>query len=114
MSEPPKGKSDYLALGDWNAQCWECSGKFKASVMKKHWKGYWVCTRCWEPRQPQDFVKAVPDIQAPPWTQSEPAPDFVPLCTPNGQCAVPGYMTPGCAKPAFISPMNTIPYYQEN
>ena len=76
MGYPVKGQADYLALGDWNATCYECGGKFKASQMRKHWQGYYVCPSCWEPRQPQDFVRGVPDVQAPPWVQPEPADTF--------------------------------------
>ncbi len=71
------GRADFLALGDWNAVCYECGCKRKASTMKRHWKGYRVCPEHWEPRQPQDFVRAIPDVQTPPWTQPPPADVFV-------------------------------------
>lgn len=63
------GRPDYFKMGDWNALCWECGRKRKASSLKKHWQGYYVCPEHWEPRQPQDFVRAVPDIITPPWVQ---------------------------------------------
>jgi len=72
------GQADFLRLGDWNAQCFECGRKFKASEMKRHWKGYYVCTDHWEERQPQDFVRGTSDNQTPAWTQPEPPPIFVP------------------------------------
>lgn len=71
------GRADYLALGDWNAVCYECGRKRKASTLRKHWQGYYVCPEHWEPRQPQDFVRAQADIQTPPWTQPMPANVFV-------------------------------------
>lgn len=61
--------ADRLELGTWNAICWECGRKGKAGGFIKHWKGYYVCPRCWEPRHPQDFVRAIPDIVTPPWIQ---------------------------------------------
>lgn len=70
------GRADYLALGDWNAVCFQCGRKRKASELKKHWQGYYVCPEHWEPRQPQDFVRSVPDVQTPPWTQPMPADTF--------------------------------------
>lgn len=70
------GRADYLELGDWNAVCYECGRKRKASQLKKHWQGYFVCPEHWEPRQPQDFVRSVPDIQTPPWTQPMPTDVF--------------------------------------
>lgn len=36
------------------------------------WDGIMVDERCWEPRQPQDFVRGVADYQAPPFTRPEP------------------------------------------
>lgn len=70
------GRADYLVLGDWNAVCGECGKKFKASMLKHHWQGYYVCPRCWEPRQPQDFVRAMPDLQTVPWAQPVPIDTF--------------------------------------
>lgn len=69
MSYPAKGRADYYAEGDWNAACFQCARKRKASQMVKNWQGYWVCPEHNEPRHPQDFVRAVPDVQAPPWVQ---------------------------------------------
>ena len=67
------GRADYLALGDWNCVCYECGRKRKASQMKKHWQGYWVCPEHWEPRQQQDYARAVGEGSTPPWTQPPPA-----------------------------------------
>lgn len=72
------GRADFLRLGDWNVQCYECGRKQKASTMKRHWQGYWVCPEHWETRQPQDFVRGTADNMTPPWTQPEPAPVFTP------------------------------------
>ncbi len=70
------GRADYYASGDHNAVCYECGRKRKASQLKKHWQGYYVCPEHWEPRQPQDFVRSVPDVQTPPWAQPMPADTF--------------------------------------
>lgn len=51
---------DRFVLGDHNAACFECGRKKKASTLKKHWKGYYVCPDHWESRHPQDFVGNVP------------------------------------------------------
>ena len=92
----PRGRADYLALGDWNARCSICGAKYKASQLKKHWQGLWRCSRCWEPRQAQDFVRAVADTQAPPWVQI-PGDVFVQLCnTKNG---IAGIGIAGCLLP---------------
>jgi len=98
MSIPGKGKADYLELGDHNAVCWQCGRKFKASQMKKHWQGYYVCQQHWEPRHPQDFVRAVADAVPPPWVQPMPADVFISTCSPLAQA---GIAVAGCARAGF-------------
>jgi hypothetical protein len=73
-----KGASDFYASGDWNAVCYECGRKFKASALKRHWQGYYVCKAHWEPRQPQDFVRGVNEVLKSPWSQPLNKPVFVP------------------------------------
>ena len=90
--------ADYFALGDWNAICDRCGRKFKASRLRKDWQGFMVCERDWEPRHPQDFVRAGRPETSPPWTRSQPA---SPHCTLQGRHAIPGMAIPGCAIPNF-------------
>lgn len=68
---------DYYADGDWNAVCYFCGFRFKASELIRHWQGFYVCRRDFEVRQPQDFVRAIPDVQTPPWVQPRPAADWL-------------------------------------
>lgn len=96
----PKGRADYLELGDYNAVCYECGRKRKASMLRRHWQGYYVCPEHWEARHPQDFVRGVQDIQTPPWTQPMPADQFVYTCTLETVSATPGLAGPGCAIPS--------------
>ena len=91
--------TDTYRPGDWNAMCYQCGGKFKASELKRHWQGYYVCPDHWEPRHPQDFVRGVQDIQTPPWVQSVPQQRFVPSCDIGTISAVPGRAGPGCMIP---------------
>jgi len=100
MARAPRGKADYLNLGDWNAVCFECGHKFKASELIKHWQGYYVCRAHFEVRHPQDFVKGVPDNQTAPWVQPEPADTFVYTCSLNTSSSIPGRAGPGCAIPS--------------
>lgn len=72
MATPPKGRADYYAAGDWNAMCFRCGRKRKASTLKKQWQGYYVCPEHWEPRQPQDFVRGISDNPTAPWSQPWP------------------------------------------
>lgn len=76
------GHADHFVLGDYNAACFECGRKFKASGLKKHWKGYYVCPEHWEPRQPQDFIGPVPQTDAPKWAQLQ-GDYFVPSGVPD-------------------------------
>ncbi|MEY2875590.1 MAG: hypothetical protein RLZZ373_2961 [Pseudomonadota bacterium] len=71
-----KGPADHWVHGDWNARCDECYLKQKASQMFLRWDNCRVCFRCIEIRNPQDFVRGVPDNQAPPWTRPTPPPTF--------------------------------------
>ncbi len=103
--------NDYYQDGGYNAQCFECGFKFKANELKKHWQGYYVCVECWEPRQPQDFVRAVQEVITPPWTQPWPAPLFASMCTPQGVSAIPGEAQPGCMTPGYLSPMYIDNYF---
>lgn len=72
------GQADFLKLGDYNAQCFECGMKFKFSKLKRHWKGYYVCPEHWEERQPQDFVRGTTDDQTVPYAQPQPEPIWAP------------------------------------
>lgn len=93
--------------GDWNATCDRCGRKFKASQLSRTWDNLMVCSRDWEPRHPQDFVRGVPDTEAPPWTRPQPATSYVAVCTLQGSSAIPGYATPGCAIPSRPDLTNT-------
>jgi elongation factor P hydroxylase len=104
MTAFSRGRADYFAMGDWNTICYECGRKRKASTMKRHWTGYWVCPEHWEPRQTQDFVRNVVDNQTPPWTQP-PADTFRLYCSPNGMTGISDYAVADCAVTEYISPL---------
>lgn len=59
--------------GVWSAICDVCGFEYKSYQLKKRWDGYMVCSKDWEPRHPQEFVKDKPS-KALPWTRPE-APD---------------------------------------
>lgn len=62
--------ADHLVLGDWNVRCDRCSRKMKGSEAVKNWQGLYTCRRCWEPRQSQDFVRAVSEDPTPPFIRN--------------------------------------------
>lgn len=74
--------------GDWRVQCDRCGFDFKAHQLQEEWTGLMVCSGpgtndCLEPRQPQDFIRGIPDHQTPPWTRPEPTDDFLANYTKN-------------------------------
>jgi hypothetical protein len=98
MSDIQKGRADFLEVGDWNAACSMCGRKRKASQMVQNWQGLYRCPEHNEPRQPQDFVRGVPDIQTPAWIQPERDIDVL-VCSFNGSSGVPGFAQAGCMTP---------------
>jgi hypothetical protein len=71
------GGRDYFKIGDWNAQCAECGAKRKSSELRLTWDGFRTCDTCWQPRQPQDFVRATTTHKGVPWSNDRPPPTFV-------------------------------------
>ena len=69
-------QSNYVR-GSWNCICESCGRLVKAGELRQRWDGFMVDERCWEPRQPQDFVRGVADYQAPPFTRPEQGDVFV-------------------------------------
>lgn len=104
MSDAIRGHADHWIPGDWNAECYVCGRKYKASEMRKHWQGYMVCDKDWEPRQPQDFVRGVPDQQTPPWVQAR-TEQLVFLCAPNGRSGIVDYGVVGCMVVGATNPI---------
>lgn len=56
--------------GDWLYICQRCGRTRYASTIRKEWTGLRVCSTCWEPRHPQDFVRGRKDDIAPPFANS--------------------------------------------
>jgi len=98
------GRADYLKLGDYNAVCSMCGFKRKASEMVKNWQGLYRCPEHNEPRHPQEYVRATPDIQTPPWVQ--PTSDaFIAICGPNDRTAIADFASADCCICEFIDPV---------
>lgn len=105
-----KGRADYFEPGDWNAACSICGRKRKASQMVQNWQGLWRCPEHNEPRQPQDFVRGIADIQTPPWAQRETDIDIT-FCTLNDICSLPGFSIPGCWIPGRTAHLPVESFY---
>lgn len=70
------GRADFLLLGTHNFICDQCGFKYKSKDMRKQWDGLITCPTCWEPRQPQDFVRGVQDNQSVPIARPDSTPTF--------------------------------------
>ena len=68
-----------LVLGDWNAICDTCGFKFKASEMRKDWRGMRVCQDDYEPKHPQLMIRVPRDDPSVPWVRPEGEDQFVPV-----------------------------------
>ncbi len=71
------GKADYFDPGGHNAICDVCGFKFKAKQLRKRWDGVYVCSKDWEIRHPQDFIRGIKDDQHVPWTRPEATNSFL-------------------------------------
>ena len=98
-----KGRADFLQLGDFNAVCYQCGRKRKGSTLLRYWQGYYVCEEHWETRQPQDFVRSVPDVQTPPWQQPLTT-QYGSQCFPNDVTAIADYAVADCVICDYTSP----------
>ena len=47
--------------GGYNVICDECGFKYKNNELVRRYDGFMVCRKCWEPRHPQEFVRARKD-----------------------------------------------------
>jgi len=95
--------------GEWNAVCDVCAQKYKSGDMKKRWDGLMVCPNDWEPRHPQDFLRAVPDRQYVPWSRPETPDTFVFYCTIITSQGVADFGTADCASADTTYPPTPLP-----
>jgi len=56
MSFDPRA---YYKKGSWNVYCQVCAKKQKSDRIRRRWDGLYVCPEDWEPRHPQDFLRAI-------------------------------------------------------
>jgi len=97
-------QSNYVR-GSWNCICESCGRLVKAGELRQRWDGFMVDEQCWEPRQPQDFVRGVADYQAPPFTRPEQSDSFIPVTIiydNNGQPIVPLFYSTATASFSII------------
>ena len=95
MSKPVR--AGYEVGNHW-VTCDRCGVEFRHDQVAKEWNGLVVCLKkCWEPRNTQDFVRAVTDDQnVSGLIRPDPADVFIDTCT-NGPTAIVGMAIVGCA-----------------
>lgn len=71
------GQADFLRVGDYNAICDVCGRKFKFSALRQKWDNTWACSADWEPRQPQDYLRGIPDNMSVPLSRPDPPNLFI-------------------------------------
>lgn len=97
------GQADYLVVGDWNARCDRCGKKVKGSTLRQTWNNLYTCAKCWEPRQPQDFVRPVAEDPSVP-VHRNPPDILIRPCNFNGMTSYAGYSVAGCWLAEYVSP----------
>lgn len=75
--------------GTWLAECDRCGFQFRNTQLAREWTGLRVCkgpgtNNCWEPRQPQDYLRGKPDRQAPDWSRPPRDPPNEPFVNEGG------------------------------
>lgn len=96
----------YFKSGQWNAICDRCGREFKSGELRKDWQGLMVCSKDFEYRHPQDFLKISPEKVTPPWVRPETTPIFVyaASCTLQGSQGTAGVGVAGCMIAGRVTP----------
>lgn len=89
---------NWLDLGNWNAICDVCGLKFKGSDLKKDWRGLMVCSKDYEVRHPQDFLRVRADDPSIPWARPEAEDVFKYVCYIWGRSAYADLAEADCAQ----------------
>ncbi|MFA5695923.1 MAG: hypothetical protein WC917_00455 [Bacilli bacterium] len=71
------GNANFLKKGSWNVICDRCGMKFKREKVRLEWDNLLVCKKCYEIRQPQDFIPGYVDKQVVPISRPPPTDVFV-------------------------------------
>lgn len=82
--------------GRWSAICDRCGFRFHSDKLKLEWTGLRVCGGCYETRNPQDFLKVIPEKIVSDWIRDEATDTFLHVCYLWELSAYPGLGVPGC------------------
>lgn len=82
--------------GTWATLCDVCGFRFPSDKLKRRWDGLMTCSKDFELRHPQDFIKVREETLVPSYTRPYPEPSYVPLCTLLNSQAIAGIGVAGC------------------
>lgn len=63
--------------GDYLYNCQICGFTYYASQIRQQWDGLRVCSKCFSPRHPQDYVRGVRDDMTVPFANPPGTPHFL-------------------------------------
>jgi hypothetical protein len=73
-----KSSRNHYVKGSWNVICDRCGFKKKNTEVELEWDNLLVCKDgCWEARQPQDYIRAIPDNRPVPMARPEATDQFI-------------------------------------
>lgn len=93
---------NYLVWGDWNAICDICGFKYKASQLRKNWKGQMVCEQDWETRHPQELLRVPKDDPSVPWARPQGDDPEVFVCYIWARSAYADMAQADCARADYV------------
>lgn len=99
--------------GDWNAICDICGFKFKASQLKKNWKGEMVCEQDWETRHPQELLRVPKDDPSVPWARPQGEDQYIFICWIWGTSAYADLGEADCMKADYAPSTYTELYFMK-
>jgi len=102
---------EYYRPGVWNIYCMSCLKKVKSDKIRKRWDGMLVCEEDWEPRHPQDFLRAVVEkSNILPYSYdtdgyiTPTTPGVGPACTLANSVSIAGVGVAGCMVAGVVTP----------
>ncbi len=91
---------NYYKPGTWNVMCAVCGVKFKSDEIKKRWDGLLVCKEDYENRNILDFTRVKPEMGSVPYSNPEPADQFIFFCYIDSRIGGADFYTAGCMQAA--------------
>lgn len=72
-------KRPRIQPGQWNVVCDRTGFRLPNTMLSFQWNNLLVWNRVWEVRQPQDYLRGIPDNMSVPYARPVQEPQFVPV-----------------------------------